>query len=98
MIEYFEHALVASRFLRDLIIHWYVWWPVGIVIFVLAVRCYRDEFNDREAGAMAGGLIGLILGFIWPIVAITAPFWLPLLLVMVGAIAAAFAINKIWSR
>ena len=98
MMGYFEHALVASTFLRDLIIHWYVWWPVGILVFVLAVRCYRDEFGDEFAGTTAGAITGLILGFIWPVVVITSPYWLPLLLVMVGAIATACAINKIWSR
>jgi len=98
MLEYFEHAATASIFLRDLVAHWYVWWPVGIVIFVIMVRCCRDEFCDAFSGTVAGAVMGSVLGFIWPGIVVTAPFWLPILLVMVIAVVAACIVNKVWSR
>lgn len=102
MNEYIHWALYASGVLKDVFTTWYVWWPLGILIWFLCLRLYAQgsnvEFGGEGGATIIGSIVGVATAIILPVIVITSPFWLPLAAALCVIILAGFLVNKLLEK
>lgn len=102
MQEYIEWALHASVVLKEVFTTWYVWWPLGLLVWFFWLRVYSrgsaDQFGGDFGATVVGSVVGGMMAIILPFVIITSPFWLPLFSAAALVILAGVLVNKLLEK
>lgn len=102
MQEYIEWALHASVVLKEVFTAWYVWWPLGLLVWFVWLRVYAngdsDQFGGDFGSTAVGSVVGVAMAVVLPVVIITAPFWLPLFVAAALVVLAGVLVNKLLEK
>lgn len=102
MQDYLQWAFHASSVLKDVFTTWYVWWPMGLLVWFLFLRVYamgdNEYFGGTFGAAAVGSVVGACFAIVLPVIIITSPFWLPLFSAAALVILAGVLVNKLLEK